>query len=74
MMTEHFSFQYLNRKVPVFQMQRNSWIAIVIIRLLYIITDPEHILMQNTCIFATISCTVSLLLKLVQAVILDYKF
>lgn len=55
-------------------MQRNSWIVIMIIRQMYIIIDPEQTLMQNICIFAVVNCAVFLVLKLVQAIILHYKF
>lgn len=46
----------------------------MIIRQMYIIIDPEHILMQNMCIFAMVNCAVSLLLKLAQAIIQHCKF
>lgn len=46
----------------------------MIIRQMYIIIDPEQTLMQNICIFAVVNCAVFLVLKLVQAIILHYKF
>lgn len=74
MMTGHFHFQYLSQKVPVFQMWRKNWIVIMIIRQMYIIIDPEHIIMQNMYIFAIVYCAVSLLFRLAQAIVLHCKF
>lgn len=40
----------------------------------YIIIDPEHIILQNMCIFAIVYCAVSLLFRLAQAIVLHCKF